>query len=199
MGFVFAWFRGRGGDSQATASEPALKSADDLDVGDAIFLGGDVDGVFRVVEISRYKVEDEPDEAWSEVTVSDEKRTIHLSSEHEDGRWVWTINDAFKEADLAEVPELDGVVWKGKPAPTRLEFMGMPFEVEDDSHHYEVEVIERKAKADGKIATDDFDAFVTDYEDGAGSSLSLEIWNGGRMLTLGREFTGEVRLHRRAE
>ncbi len=196
VGFLFMWFSGRDGES---TTDPPLANANDLDVGDAIFLGGDVGGVFRVTEIGRYDVPDEPDEAWSEVTVSDDKRTIHLSSERDEGRWVWTLNDAFEEADLIDVPGLDKVVWNGDPPPRSLEFMGMTFEVEEDCHHYEVNVDERKVGANGTIEEDDYPARVTEYEDGAGSSLALEIWNGGRMLTLGRIFNGEVRLHGRRD
>jgi len=199
MGFVFMWFSTRGEDEPKTSSEPALENANDLDVGDAIYVGGDVKGVFRVTEIGRYEVPDEPEEAWSEITVSDDNRTIHLSSERDGGHWMWTLNDAFEEDDLADVPGLADVVWGGKAPPHTLEFMGMPFEVEEDCHHYEVDVVERKAKANGQVEEDDYEARVTEYEDGAGSSLALEIWNGGRMLTLGRIFNGEIRLHGRRE
>ncbi len=172
-------------------------------LGDRLRIEGSADGEYRIVAITRYEVPGEPDDDWVEFTATpwsaqggDREREVHLATTDGGG---WAMFDELGD-DAFDDPVWHDVVYKGKVKPPRtMTLYGMPFRAGRDDHHYKVRVREERQQPDGSVDTDEYKARITDYDDGtpvAGSEVSLELWNGGRSLSMGRPLTSIVEVWR---
>lgn len=155
----------------------------------------DLSDSFLVTAIAVYTNDEDPEDSWHEYELLDEasRKIIYLSAERDDeDRWRWCVHEILSEEQILRVPELADVAYTGKKPPRKqFSLHGSFWRGSYDAHNYGVLVTDTRADRAENPST--YTACISDYVEVNGTrELSVELWNGGRCVSVGRPLTDRV-------
>lgn len=173
--------------AQTAADPTAIKPGDNL----ALVERSDS---FLVTAAALYTDPEDPTDKWYEYELFDEvgRTTIYLSAELDDeDRWRWCVHDVLTKDEVLRIPELAEVSFTGKKPPNKaFSFRGVTWRPAHDSYNYAARSTDRRVD---RPAPASYEARISDYvEAGGNRELSVELWDGGRCVSIGRPLTDRV-------
>jgi hypothetical protein len=169
----------------AAADPKAIKPGDHVTLEDRV-------DTFRVDAVALYMDDEDPEDRWYEYELWDEvgRVRLFLAAELDDeDRWVWTIHEILTENQVLAIPELAEVTFtQGKPPKQPFNARGATWKRAHDGYNYPVRATDQRLD---RPAAKTYQARISDYESD-GRELSVELWNGGRCVSIGRPLLGRV-------
>lgn len=163
--------------------------------GDDIYLDGTFLEYGTVVMTAHYEDAEDADDDWYEFEIRGEDgKSFFLSVEQDDDdRWIWSKH---RELSRVQAEAIDGFAtmddenWK--PPRVIQGFEGSNWRLAPDCYNYKVKVVDIRADRE---TPSQYAMRVTDYVERDGHrECSVEVWKGGRSVTVGSRFTGAVRM-----
>ncbi len=143
----------------------------------------------------------DPDEYWWCLTLREpmEGAIMHLTCEQDDeDRWeFWLMEDVTEK--VRQLDAFEGVGFHGDDGapPEEFEFQGLVWRAVEDEYDYTVHV--RSERADRRKPSEyitqvaEYQSFTTDGTKGT-RVMSVELWDGGCSISVGKQYHGTVLL-----
>lgn len=171
--------------TQAAADPTAINPGDHLTL-------EEMSDTYLVTAVAVYVDAEDEDDRWYEYELRDEvgDKTLYLSVERDDeDRWRWCVHDVLEEAEVLRIPELAEVTFtSGKPPRKPFTVRGTAWRPANDGYNYPASVTDRRQDRPDPSS---YQPRISDYVDGD-RELSVELWKGGRCVSIGRPLSGRV-------